>query len=343
MFKGGQLGGKFAGNLLLQWKGEYFVHRKHLKFCHFQPVHYASKNPISSTVFNRFSKSLPQLEDVEGGHLGGRFSGAQVFYFCSGKVKTLHIENIWNFATFNFYTVPEKTQYLQRFSTDFRNLCLSSKMLRVDIWAESFNLPRYFTFAMAMWKLCTLTTFEILPLSICTLCQQKSHISKGIQRIFEIIASARRYWGWAFRRKVSGAHLFYKMGRLKLRATFALSTWTPAKTLYLQRYSTDFRNHCVSSKMLRVDIWAWKVLSGAAKTLYLQRYFTFAMARWKLCNGMKTLKTFEILPLSTWTLCQQKPNIFSGIQPIFEIFASALRSWGWTFGRKVSGAHVFYF
>ena len=195
-----------------------------------------------------------------------------MLYFCNGKVKTLHIENIWNFATFNLYTVPAKTQYLQRYSTDLRNLCVSSKKLRVDIWVESFrragilllqwqcenfahrqllkfchfqpvqrasknpisstvfnrfskSLPQledvrvdiwvrkfqvlwYFTFAMARLKLCTSTTFEILPLSTCTLREQKSCISKGIQPIFEILASARRYWRWAFMRKVSGAHVF---------------------------------------------------------------------------------------------------------------------------------------
>ena len=45
-----------------------------LKFCHFQHVHCARKNPISPKVFKRFSKSLPQLEDVEGGHLGEKVS-----------------------------------------------------------------------------------------------------------------------------------------------------------------------------------------------------------------------------------------------------------------------------
>ena len=130
--------------LLLQWQGENLGHRKHFKFCHFQPVHCASKNPVSPKVFDRFSKSLPQLEGVEGGHLGGK---------C--QVRT------------------------------------------------------FFTVKMAMWKLCAWTTFEILPLSTCTLCEQKSCISKGIQPIFEIFASARRCWEWAFGRKVSGSHVFY--------------------------------------------------------------------------------------------------------------------------------------
>ena len=128
-----------AGILLLQWQGESFAHRQHLKFCYFQHVHFASKNHISPKVFSRFSKSLHQLEDVEGGAFGWKVSWAQVFYFCNGKVKSLRIDNIWDFATFNLYTVPTKILYLPRYSTDFRNLSVSSKILKVGIWVESFR------------------------------------------------------------------------------------------------------------------------------------------------------------------------------------------------------------
>ena len=312
--------------------------RTTLKFCHFQPAHCARKNPITPKVYNRFSKSLPQLEDVEGGHLGGKF-----------------------------------------------------------------QVRRYFAFAIARWKLCTSTTFEILPLSTCTLCQQKPHILNAIQPIFEIFASARRCWVWAFVWEVSGAQVFYFCnGKVKILhieniwnfATFNLYTM-PAKTLYPQRYSTDFRNLSLTSKMLRVGIWVesfrcpgifllqWQgenfahrqhlkfchfqpvhcasknlisstLFNRFSKSLFqledverghlcgkfqVRRYFTFAMARWKVC----TSKTFEILPLSTCTLCLQKRYILNGIQPIFEIFASPRRCWGWAFGWKVSGAQVFFF
>ena len=168
-------------------------------------------------------------------------------------MRTLRIGTIWNFATFNLYTVRAKMLYLQWYWTDFRNLSLRPKMLRVGIWVERFRcagifplqsrtfeiLPlltfslcqqksyifkgiqpifeifdsagrcsgwhlggkfqvrRYFTLAMARWKLCASTTFEILPLLTCKLGQPKSYISKGIQPIFEIFASARRCWGCA--------------------------------------------------------------------------------------------------------------------------------------------------
>ena len=189
---------RHAGIFLVQWQGENFAHQQHLKFCHFQPVHCASKYPISPKVLNRFSKSLPQLEDVEGGHLGGKF-----------------------------------------------------------------QVRRDFTFAMAMWKLCALTTFEILHLSTCALCQQKSYISKDIQPIFEIFASARRCWEWAFMWKVWGVQVYYfcnsKVKTLRIDniwniATFNLYTGL-AKIQSFQRYLTDFRNLCLSSKMLRASIW----------------------------------------------------------------------------------------
>ena len=159
------------------------------------------------------------------------------------------------------------------YSTDFRNLRHSSKMVRVGIWLESFRcavilllqwqdenfthgqhlkfchfqpaqcasknpispkvfnrfsqfwpqledvegghlcvrfqVGRCFTFAMARWKLCALTTFEILPLWTCTQCQKKSYLSRDIQPIFEIFASARWCCEWALGRKVSGAQVFY--------------------------------------------------------------------------------------------------------------------------------------
>ena len=192
-----------AGSLLLQWQGENFGDGKNLNFCLFQPVHCANKNPISPKVFNRFSKSLPQLEKSLGWALGWKVSGALIFcfcngkvkslrvdniwnlavfnlytvpakscisksiqpifeifasarrclglafwwkvlrawivYFCNGKVKTLGIENIWIFASFNLFTVPAKIPYLQKYSIDFRNICFRLKIFRVGIWVESFR------------------------------------------------------------------------------------------------------------------------------------------------------------------------------------------------------------
>ena len=186
-----------TGILLLQLQGENFPHQQHLKFCHFQPVLCATKNPISPKVFNRFSKSLPQLEEVEGGHLGGKF-----------------------------------------------------------------QVCKYFTFAMARWRLGASTTFEILPHSTCTMCQQNPISPKQLNRVSKIFASNRRCWGWAFGWKVSSAQVFKVCnGNVKTLcidniwnfATFNMYT-VAAKIQFLQRYSTDFRNLCLSSKMLGAGI-----------------------------------------------------------------------------------------
>ena len=176
---------------------------------------------------------------------------------------------------------------------------------------------------MARWELCASSTFERLPLSTCTLCQQKSYISNGIQPIFSIFALVRRCWGWALWWKDSGVQVFYfSNGRVRtLRidniwnfATFNMYA-VPAKILYLQRYSTDFLNLCLSSKILRVGIWVeslryacilllqwqgenfayrenlkvcdFKPVHCARKIIYLQRYSTDFR---NLCLSSKLLR-----------------------------------------------------
>ena len=144
---------------------------------------------------------------------------------------------------------------------------------------------------MARCKLCASIIFEILPLSTCTLCQQKSHISKDIQPIFEIFTSARRCWRWPFGWNVSGAQVFYfcngmvktlRIDNIWNFATFNLYT-VPAEILYLQRYSTNFRNLRLSSKMLTMPF-RWKVsgaqvfyfCNGKVKILAIENNWNFA-------------------------------------------------------------------
>ena len=375
----------WAGILILQWQRENFAHRQHLKFCYFQPVHGARKNPISPKVFNRFSKSLPPARRCWGWEFACKDSGAQILYCCNGIVKTLRIDDIWNFATFQPVHCASQNPISPKIFNRFSNSLHQLEDVERRHLGGKFQVCTCFMFAMARWKLCASTTFEILPLSTCTLCQQKSNISKDIQQIFEIFPSTRRCWGWEFGCKASGAQIFYfcngMVKTLRIHniwnfATFNLYT-VPAKILYLQRYSTDFRNLCLCSKMLRDRIWLeslrcanilllqWqgenfahrqhlkfchfqpvhcasknpispKIFNRFSKSfppledveggnlgvkLQVRRYFTFAMAWWKLCAST----TFEILPLSTCTLWQQKSYISKGIQPIFEIFASARR------------------
>ena len=126
---------------LLQWQGENCAHRKNLKFTRFQPVHctlWLQKSYISKSIQQIFEIFASTRRCWEWA-FGWKVLGAQVFYFCNGKAKILRIDNIWNFATFNLYTVPAKILYLQEYSTNSQNLCLSSKMLRASIWVGSFR------------------------------------------------------------------------------------------------------------------------------------------------------------------------------------------------------------
>ena len=179
-------------------------------------------------------------------------------------MKTLRIDTIWNLATFNLYTVPEKILYLQRYSTDFRNLCLSSMMLRVGIWADKVSSAQVFYFYNGKEKILRIVNIWNFVHFQPVHCANKNPISPNdIQPIFEIFASGRRCWGWAFGWKVLGAQVFYfcngKVKTLRMDNIWNFATFNlynvPAKILYLQRYSTDFRNLCLSSKMLRVGIW----------------------------------------------------------------------------------------
>ena len=196
-----------------------------------------------------------------GWSFGWKVLGAHVFYFCNGKVKSLGIENFWIFATFNLFTVPAKIPYLQRYSIDFRNLCVSSRIFRVGILGWKFPVRWYFTFAMEGEKFARrqdLKFSRFQPVH----CASKVLYLQKYQPIFEIFASAWRCWGWAFGWKVLRARVvYYYNGKVKtlgmeniwIFASFNLFT-VPAKIPYLQRYSIDFRNLRLSSKIFRVGI-----------------------------------------------------------------------------------------
>ena len=261
---GGHLGESFmcAGILLLQWQRENFAHRQHLKFCHFQPVHCASRNPISPKIFNQFSKSFPELEDVDDGHLGRKFHVCRYFTFAIARWK-LCTSTTLKFCHFHAVHCASRNPISLKVFNRFSKSSPQLEDIEGGHLGGKFHVGRYFAFAIARWKLCASTTFETLPLSTCTLCNQNSYIWKGIQPIFEMFPSARRCWGWAFGWKVSGGQVFYFCnGNVKtLRidniwgfATFKLQT-VPAKILCLQRYSVDFRNLSVNPKRLRVGIW----------------------------------------------------------------------------------------
>ena len=190
-----------------------------------------------------------------GRAFGWKISSAQVFYFCNGKVKTFARVQHLKFPTFNLYTVPVKMLYLLWYSTDFRNLCLSTNILLAGSWWKVSGAQIWY-FCNGKEKILRMYNNWNFPLSTCILRKQKSYtcISKGIQPIFEILTSAGRCWEWAFRWKVSGAQILYfcngKVNTLRIENIWNFATFNlqhaPAKILFLQRYSTGFRNLCRS-------------------------------------------------------------------------------------------------
>ena len=101
-----------------------------------------------------------------------------------------------------------------------------------------------FTFAMARWKLCASTPFEILPLSTCVLCQQKSYISKVLNKFSKSLLQLE---------DVEGAHLG---GKSKERRYFILqwqgenfAHWQHLKLCHFQHVQCASKNP-ISPKVL---------------------------------------------------------------------------------------------
>ena len=311
-----------AGILPLQWQAENFAHRQHLKFCHFQPLHCARKIPISPKVFSWFSKSLPQLEDVEGGHLGGKFQLRRYFTFAMARWNFAHRQHL-KFCYFQPVQCASKNLISPEIFNQFSKSLPQLEDVEGGHLGEKFQVRRHFTFAMARWKICASTTFEVLLLSTCTLCQQKSYIfPKLFNRFLKSFPQLE---------DVEGGNLGGKF-QVRWNFTFAMAYRQHFKFSHFQPV------HCASRNTLSPKIFKQFSKSFPRRehvddghlggNFQVPRNFTFAMARWKLCAWT----TFEILPLSTCTLCQQKSFISNGIQPIFEILASARRRWGWAFG-----------
>ena len=326
-----------AGILLLQWQGENLAHGQHLKFCHFQPEQCASKNPISRKVFNRFSKSSPQLEDDEGGHLGGKFQAPRYFTFAMARWKLCASTT---FEIFHFQPVPctNKNPVSPKLFNRFSKSLPQLEDVEGGHLCVRFQVRRYFIFAMARWKLCALTAFEILPLSTCTLSQLNPISPKVFNRFSKSLPQLEDVEEWAFGHKVSSAQVFYfNNGKVKILrivniwnfATFNLYT-VPTKS-YISKCIQPIFEIFASGRRFWGWAFGWKVLGA--------QIFYF-------CNGkVKTLRMDNIwnFATSTCTMCRQKSYISKGIQPIFEIFASARRCWGWAFGWKVSCSQVFCF
>ena len=300
--------------LLRQWQGEYFVHRQHFwNFATFN-LYTVRAKIIYLQSFSTDCRNLShKFDDVDGGHLCGKFQVRSCFTFAMGNWKLCASTTFEILPLFNLYTVPAKILYLQRYSTDFWNPCLSSKMLRVGIWVLSFNVRRYFPFAIARWKLGASTTFQILPtFKLYTVQAEILYLQRYSTDCWNLSFSSNMLtvaiWVESFR--CAGILLLQWQGEY-------LAHRQPLKFYHVQPV------HCASKNPISP-----KVFNRLSKSfpqledvddghlggkLQVRRYFSFAMAKWKLCAAT----IFEILPLSSCTLCQQKSYISKGIQPTF--------------------------
>ena len=219
-----------AGIIVLQWKGGNFAYGQHLYF----PTFNLYTAPAKIRYLQRYSTDFRKLcfssKMLKVGIWVENFRCAGVLPLKWQGENFAHRQH-FKFPTFNLYTVPAKLPYLQRYTTDFRKHCFSSKMLKVDIWVENFRCTGIITFAMAKRKICASATFQISHFQPVHCSQQKSYIFKGIQPILENFASARRCWRWTFglenfRRAVC---FTFEMARRKLCAspTFQISHFQP--------------------------------------------------------------------------------------------------------------------
>ena len=310
----------------LQWQGETFVHRQHLKFCHFQPVQCPSKNPVSPKVFNRFSKSLPQLEDFEGGHLGGKF---QVRRYCTFAMARWKLSACKTFEVSLFQPVhcPGKNSVSPRAFNQFSKSFPHFDDVEGGHLTGKFQVRRYCTFAMSRWKLSACTTFEI-SLFQPVHCPSKNPISpKVFNRFSKSLPQLEDF---------EGGHLGGKF-QARRYFTFAMARWelcacTTFEISHFQSVPCHSKNsispkvfHRFSKSLPQLEDFEGGQYGGKFQA---RSYFTFAMASWNLCLST----TFETLPLSTCTMSLQKSYISTGIQPIFKMFGTARRFWGWAFG-----------
>ena len=285
------------------------------------------------------SKGIPPIFEILasarrlwGWAFGWKVWSAQVFYFCNGKVKTLRLDNIWNLLLSTCKLCQQKSYISKRIQPNFEIFASARRC-----WGRAFGWKdsgaQLFYFYNGQVKTLRMYNIWNFPLSISTLSRQKSYIPKGIQPIFEIFASARKCWERAFGWKVSGAQVFYfcngKVKTLRIYNiwNFPLSTCTlRLQKSYISKGIQPIFEIFASARRC----WGW----AFGRKDWGAQLFYFCNGKWKLCAST----TFEILPLSTCTLCLQKSYISKGIPPIFEIFASARRPWGWAFGWKVLGA-----
>ena len=127
---------------------------------HFQPVNCPSKNPRSLKLFNRFSKTLLQLIRIESRHLDRKFHVKGYFTFAMTRWK-LSPTTKFEISHFQPVNCPSKNTISPKVFNRYSKTFLHLKWVESGHLGRKFQVRRYFTFAMARWKLSPSKRFEI--------------------------------------------------------------------------------------------------------------------------------------------------------------------------------------
>ena len=296
---------------------------------HFQHVHCPSKNPISPKLINRFSKTLLQLEVVEGGHMGGKFQVRRYFTFAMTRWKVC-TSTTFEISHFQPVHCPSKNPISPKVFNRISKTLLQLEVVEVGHLGGNFQVRRYFTSAMARWKLCTTKTLEISHFQPVH-CTSKNPISPKLPNRFSKTLLQFDV--------VEGVHMSGKL-QVHRYLTFAMTRWKlcASTTFEISHFEPA---HCPSKNPISP-----KLPNRFSKTLLQFDWFTRWLEKWRSepnrfyfsNHKVKTLRIDNIwnFPLSTCTLSQQKPYISKVIQPIFENFAKTL-------GRKLQVHRYFTF
>ena len=171
--------------------------------------------------------------------------------------------------------------YHQSYLTDFQKLSFCWKMWKKGILGRKSDERSYFSFAMARWKLIRSREMLKFPHFQALHCVGKNVISPKVFKRFSKTSLLlkdveNRYSGGKF---LERSYFSFGMARWKLYSSWREMLKFPhlqalhlchKKSLYHQRYSTDFQKLSFCCKMWKIGIWAEKILSAAILVLQWQ-------------------------------------------------------------------------
>ena len=264
---------------------------KRFEISHFQPVNCPSKNPISPKVFNRFSKTLLHLQRFESGNLSQKFQVPRYFNFAMAR---WILSPSTRFEIFHFQPVncPGKNPISPKVFTRFSKTLLHLKSLEGGDSGRKFQVPRYFTFAMARWKLSPSTRFEIFQFQpVKTLLHLKR------------VESGNLGWNVQMPRYFTFAMAAWK---LSPSTRFEIFHFQPVNRTSKYAISPKVFNR-FSKSLLHLQ----RFESGhLGRKFQVPGYFTFAMARWKLSPSTR-FEIFHFQPVNCPGKNPISPKVFT--------------------------------